>query len=370
VPLVDDGIDVTAAVATGGPEPTGATPILPTTGPNRPFNGATDATHLQVKAAPTRVSRRPEPPPPVDRGPQLSKAGRRRRRRWPYLLLLFVLVLGGVAAGSYLLVDNRAPSHPLPDVVNQPELEAATALRNLDFEVDIRQEYFDNSVPGLVKLQQPPGGGTATLQEGKRVTLIVSRGPAPAAVPDLAGLDEAGVRNALEGAGHVLGTVTTKADETIDEGLVLDWTKKGETPPKGATVDVVVSSGPAPRVVPDVVGRTFDDAAGSLNGLGLQAERVEAYNDDDATAGKVVAASPAAGELVTRDSVVVLTLSKGQPEVPDLGGLSADEASAALQAVGLVLGSTFGPSGGNVFLALPGEGTKVKPGSSVTVYLL
>ena len=56
--------------------------------------------------------------------------------------------------------------------------------------------------------------------------------------------------------------------------------------------------------------------------------------------------------------------------VPKLSGLSADEAAAALQAVGLHVGSTFGPSGGDVFLTLPGEGTKVKPGASVTIYLL
>jgi beta-lactam-binding protein with PASTA domain len=50
--------------------------------------------------------------------------------------------------------------------------------------------------------------------------------------------------------------------------------------------------------------------------------------------------------------------------------MSSDEASAALEAVGLKLGNSFGPDGGDVFLTIPAEGTKVKPGASVNVYLL
>ncbi|MEA2717625.1 MAG: eukaryotic-like serine/threonine-protein kinase [Actinomycetota bacterium] len=363
--------DATTAVAAGGPEPTGATATVvgPSGGGGGGGSGA-DATVRQAVPAPTRRSGPPAPPPHVDTGPALSKAGRRRRRRWPYVLLLIVLLAGGAGAGTWVLVGNRAPSHPLPNVVDQPELAAATALRNLKFEVDIRQEYFDASVPGLVKLQDPPGGGSATLKEGKRVTLVVSKGPAPTAVPDLTGLDEDGARKALADVGHVLGEVSRANSETAAEGLVLDWTRKGESPPKGASVDITVSAGPAPRHVPDLAGKTFDDAAASLSDLGLQAERIDAYTDDDGAAGKVIGSAPPAGDEVRRGAAVTLTVSKGQPTVPKLGGLSADEAASALQAVGLTVGSKFGPSSGSVFLALPGEGTKVKPGSSVTIYLL
>jgi beta-lactam-binding protein with PASTA domain len=255
-------------------------------------------------------------------------------------------------------------------VVDQPELEAATALRNLKFDVDIRQEFFDGSTPGLVRLQQPPGGGDATLEEGQKVTLVVSKGPPPTPVPDLANLDEEGARKALDGVGHVLGAVTRTSNETVGAGLVLDWTKKGETPPKGATVDIVVSDGPAPREVPGLAGKTYDEAVAELAALGLEADRTDVFTDDDGAAGKVISTSPAAGEAAARGSVVAITVSKGQPAVPKLNGLSVEEATAALSAVGLTVGSTFGPSSGDVFLSLPGEGTKVSPGASVTIYLL
>ena len=219
-------------------------------------------------------------------------------------------------------------------------------------------------------MQSPPGGGEATLKEGQRVTLVVSKGPAPTPVPDLAALDEAGARQAIEAVGHVVGTVTTRNDETVPAGGVLDWTRKGETPPKGATVDLTVSDGPAPRELPNLAGKSYDEAVSALDALDLEAERIDVYTDDDDSAGRVTATDPAAGVKVTRGTTITITVSKGQPAVPKLIGLSADEAAAALQAVGLQVGGKFGPSGGEVFVAIPSEGTKVKPGGSVTIYLL
>lgn len=293
-----------------------------------------------------------------------------RRRRWPLLVAALLVVAGAAGAAAFAMVAIRPPSHPLPDVVGQPELEAATALRQLNFEVELRKEHFDDRPPGLVAVQDPRGGGEATLREGQTVVLVVSLGPPPTPVPDLAGLDEAGARQALEEVGHSLGEVTSVYSETVEAGKVVDWTLKGESPPKGASVDVVVSAGPEPREVPDLAGLSFDEAATALQELGLAAERAEAFHADDATRDKVIGITPAAGERVPRGGTVTLTVSKGQPVVPSLDGLTAPAAADALRAVGLEVGSTFGPEGGKVFLTLPGEGTKVRPGSSVTIYLL
>ncbi|MEA2972046.1 MAG: eukaryotic-like serine/threonine-protein kinase [Actinomycetota bacterium] len=372
----DPDPDATGMVASSGPEATGATPVVPPAAARAAAKAAAKAAANDDtirQAAPTTVARttpvrEPAAPPYVP--PELSRAGRRRRRRWPYLVLIFLVLAAGVGAGSYYLVSSRAPSHPLPDVVGQTELQAATALRALKFDVQTREEYFDGSTPGEVKLQTPAGGGEATLKEGKRVTLVVSKGPAPTPVPDLAALDEAGARKAIEAVGHVVGTVTARNDETVPAGGVLEWTHKGESPPKGVTVDLVVSDGPAPRELPNLAGKSFDEAASALDALGLDADRIDAYTDDDGSAGKVTGTDPGAGTKVSRGTTVTVTVSKGQPAVPKLSGLSADDAAAALEAGGLHVGSTFGPNSGDVFLTLPGEGTKVKPGASVTIYLL
>ena len=121
----------------------------------------------------------------------------------------------------------------------------------------------------------------------------------------------------------------------------------------------------------DAARKTYDQAVAALDVKGLKASRApDQYNDDDSTAGKVVAASPSQGSTAKRGDTITVSVSKGRPEVPSLNGLTVDDAKAKLAAVGLTLGGTYGPGGGKVFLATPSAGTKVKPGSSVDVFIL
>jgi beta-lactam-binding protein with PASTA domain len=171
--------------------------------------------------------------------------------------------------------------------------------------------------------------------------------------------------------GHVVNPdVARPYDEDIASGQVIDWAPKGTSPPKGAVVSLTVSAGPAPRVIPNVAGMTYDAAAAALDAKGLKAGRnPDIYTNDDASAGTVVTASPAQGNAVTRGTVVTLTVSKGRPVVPELKGLGVGDAKAKLATVGLTLGTAFGP-GGTIFLTTPSSGSKVAPGSSVDVFIL
>ena len=305
----------------------------------------------------------------------VSRKGR-RRRRWPWVVLLVIAMLGAGGAGAMLLAGDPVPSHPLPDVTTKDRATAEGMLRALKFDVGIDERYIDATAPGIVTEQNPKAGtGTdgkpLTLKEGRKVTLVVSKGPPPTAVPDLTGMTEAQAVAAIKNVGHVPGDITRPYDEDVPAGQVMAWTHKGESPPKGATVDLTVSAGPAPRIVPSLAGLTYDQAVAALDAKGLKATRApDQYNDDDSTAGKVVAASPSQGSTAKRGDTITLSVSKGRPEVPSLNGLSVDDAKAKLAAVGLTLGGTYGPGGGKVFLSTPGSGTKVKPGSSVDIFIL
>jgi serine/threonine-protein kinase len=299
-----------------------------------------------------------------------------RRRRWPWVVLLVVALLGGGGAAAYLLVGEQVPSHPVPDVTQRDLATAEGALRAVRFEVVVQEQFIDATVPGIVTDQSPKAGTDAkgkpiALKEGQRVTLVVSKGPPPTPIPDLTDLTEAKARAEIEKVGHVVGGVEKPFDETVAAGVVMDWSPKGTSPPKGATVDLTVSAGPAPRTVPTLSGRTYEQAVAALEAIGLRAARApDQYTDDDESKGKVVIASPTQGATAKRGDVVTMTVSAGRPEVPSLSGLTVAEAEAKLATVGLKLGGKYGPGGGKVFLSTPGSGTKVKPGSSVDVFIL
>jgi len=290
-----------------------------------------------------------------------------RRRRWPLVLVLVVALIGGGGAASWAVIRARVPTHPVPALENRPEQEADAALRALKFQVVVREEFSD-TVPARVVISQDPAAGVKWKEE-ERVTLTVSKGPQPTAVPDLTGKAEQGARQAVEAVGHKVGSVTSEFSESIDEGVIVSWTHQGEQPPKGETIDLVVSKGAEPRAVPTLTGQTFEQAAAELRKLGLEAVRAEAYNDDD-TKGTVLSTNPGARATVARGAKVTVTVSRGQPQVPRLNDLTVAEARAQLEAVSLRLGNTFGPPGGKVFLALPSVGSKVKLNTAVNVYVL
>ena len=300
-------------------------------------------------------------------GPADIEPVRRRRRRWPWVLLVVLLLAGGGTAGGIALARSRVPTHPVPDQLNKPEAEAGAALRALKFKVVVREEYVNGTSPGQVTAQRPRPG--EALKEGGTVFLTVSKGPVPVAVPDLTGATRAAATEAIRGAGLTVGRVSEKASEEVAAGVVLDWSPKGGMAPTGTAVDLVLSTGPPLRTVPDVRGGSFDAASSALTGLGLKVGRADEYSDT-VPEGEVVGTRPPFGHKAERGSTVIVVVSKGQPAVPDLKGLTVAEATGRLEAVGLKVGNVYGPSGGKVFLTTPGSGNKVKKGSSVSLFIL
>ncbi len=311
-------------------------------------------------AAPTAA---PSVPPPV------SRAGRRHRRRWPIVALVLLVVGLGGAGAAYTVAQSRLPSHPVPNEVNRNEAEATAELRALKFKVSFRRPYVNGTTAGQITDQTPDARPGRTLKEGRAVTLTVSRGPQPIPVPNLANLDKAAAVDAITKGGFVVGDITEVNDEVAAAGAVLDYSPKGGTAPTGAKIALTVSSGPAPRVVPDVAGQSFAAASAALAQVGLQAVRADDVSDS-VPAGQVAGTNPAIGASVERGSTVTVVVSQGQPTVPDLKGLSVAEATAKLEAAGLEKGGVYGPPGGHVFLTTPGSGNKVKRGASVSLFIL
>jgi len=284
-------------------------------------------------------------------------------------VLALVAALGGAGA-AYAVVQARVPSHPVPNEVNRAEAEATAALRSLKFKVAFRRPFVNGTTAGQVTDQTPDARPGRTLKEGHVVTLTVSRGPQPIPLPDLANLDRAAAEAAITTAGFVVGNVTEIHDESAAPGALLDFSPKAGLAPTGSKIDLTVSSGPAPRAVPDLSGQSFAAASAALAQMGLEAVRGDDFSDT-VPAGQVIGTKPASGSSVDRGSKVTVVVSQGQPTVPPLSGLTVAAATARLQAAGLQKGGVYGPPGANVvLLSIPGSGTKVKRGASISLFAL
>ena len=97
---------------------------------------------------------------------------------------------------------------------------------------------------------------------------------------------------------------------------------------------------------------------------------VEQAFDERAAAGTVLSQTPDSG-TAGRGSTVKLVVSKGPDlqTVPKVVGLKRDEAEAALAAVGLKAQVVAIPGPGTVRSADPGEGSRVRKGAVVRLYV-
>ncbi|MFJ3879378.1 Stk1 family PASTA domain-containing Ser/Thr kinase [Streptomyces sp. NPDC090077] len=110
---------------------------------------------------------------------------------------------------------------------------------------------------------------------------------------------------------------------------------------KGTTVKVKVSSGPLKVAVPDVTRMKFEDAESNLKSKKFQVEK-KLVESDTAAPGTVVDQNPKSGSQAEQGSVITLQVAKEVAKgiVPDLKGMTKEQAVKALQDAKLKLGST------------------------------
>jgi serine/threonine-protein kinase len=162
----------------------------------------------------------------------------------------------------------------------------------------------------------------------------------PVAVPNVVPLREslavAKVRNA-----HLVPHVIRDFDETVQKGLVIRQSPNaGFKAPKNSTVDIHVSRGPPQVPVPDVIGKSRDDAVATLTNAGLQPKVHTVHSNKPPNT--VTGQDPPGGTKVIKGSRVRINVSSGpQPiSVPYVVGLSFDQASAQLQSAGFAVART------------------------------
>ncbi|HEV2369889.1 MAG TPA: PASTA domain-containing protein, partial [Acidimicrobiales bacterium] len=293
----------------------------------------------------------------------------RRRRRWWILAINAVVIAAVIGGGAYAAIGVfklTTPSHVLAAERGQPIATAEAALRADHFQAQVGPAQYDESVPAGQVLSESPAAGTS-LKEGSTVVLVPSKGPAPRAVPDLSGVSQATATQRLQQAGFA-ANVQQQNSESVAAGQVISWTPLG-TQPKGTTVTVTVSAGPAPRTIPQLSGQSYAQASAALQQLGLVASENDVYNNDFPS-GQVVSTNPGAGGTAAKGSTVTVNVSKGPQivTVPDVGGMSVDGATRKLTQVGLAVGNIYGPSNTRVFVTDPPAGSQVATGTSVDLY--
>ena len=276
-----------------------------------------------------------------------------------------------------LVVSGGVGTVVVPDVVGKTESEAEQLLTALGLEVAKSREYYDTVASGTVYAQVPDAGADAA--PGSTAAILISRGTAPAksTVPDVVGKKQADAEKALADAGFEV-TVVDAYSDTVAKGVVggqLPEAGAKVTPESEVSIYVSLGKGTAASTVPDVVGMTEQKAVDALKAAGLTSKVYQDFSDT-VPAGTVFAQTPPAGSTTAAGTQVGIGVSLGKDTstvtVPEVIGMSSEDASSTIIGVGLVplaVPAASEEPSGTVTKQLPVKDSKVPAGSQL-LYLV
>lgn len=165
-------------------------------------------------------------------------------------------------------------------------------------------EDYDAKVPAGSVIRFDPQAGTE-LKRGDTVTAVVSQGHEPVKVPDVVGAQPDAARDTLEQLGFTVADVQHSRSADVPKGTVMTVSPTG-TQDYGATITLTVSDGVPQVQVPDVTGKSKDEAVAALQAAGLKAD-VQTF----ISGNRVFNQSPKKGETVDQGSTVKILISFG-----------------------------------------------------------
>lgn len=173
------------------------------------------------------------------------------------------------------------------------------------------------------------------------------RGDSPVggvSVPTFTGITLEQAEEIADGLGIKVVKIDEQTSEKYDEGLIIDQNiKEGQKVSKGEEIGVIVSGGVPSADMPDVLGKSEDDATDIIKRISQASIKFEYEVRDGVEHGIVLNQEPKSGTKINDDTIIVLTISEPEDvikiKVPNLVGKTEEQAKKEIEKAGLKIGN-------------------------------
>jgi serine/threonine-protein kinase len=256
-------------------------------------------------------------PPPQDTATTAVVPGGRyddeppEKRRVAPLILLGILIAALVAAAAILgpkLIGSGTDQIPVPTVVGMTQDQAQRTIEANGLRVgNVTQEANETIEKGRVISQSPDAD--QSVDPDTAVDFVVSSGKPTVQIPDVVGTNKDAAADQLRQLGLRVKFKAVDSDETKDDVVAV-------SPDVGSQVAentvVTLSFSKGPKAVPDVVGKTQEQATEILKDAGFE---VDPLPDSASTEpkGTVTKQSPPAGSTQNAGTTITILVSTYEP---------------------------------------------------------
>lgn len=215
-----------------------------------------------------------------------------------------------------LYISTGKDTVNMQDYTDQTVADAKKALIALGFveaNITSTEEYSDEVDSGKIISQTPATDDKVVPSEAK-IAFVVSKGKEPVTIPNLVGMTSSLAVQSLADIGITSPDITYQYSDQDKGDVIAQSPDSGQQAiPGKTTVTLVVSSGVEKLTVPDLTGKTKDEATKALSDLGLTMTTTEEYSDT-VKEGSVIS-NDQTNQEVEKGTAIAVVLSKGkEPE--------------------------------------------------------
>lgn len=228
------------------------------------------------------------------------------------LASIVVIAILGAAIDKLVLpfVVSITDTVHVPSVVGRDRTSAEILLRDAGLVVMEPSVQFSATVTAGTVMSQLPYAG-ATVKEGRRIYITVSKGVETLSMPSLHGATMRDARLTLMRLGLQIGEMSYDTSGSLLAGRVLRQSvPTGSAIASGTLVNLVISRGTTMVRVPLLVSLSLDEAEQLLRDVGLVPGAMTTITSSAFQAGTIMHQDPPADSLVVVGSTVTFVTAK------------------------------------------------------------
>ncbi|WP_406171488.1 Stk1 family PASTA domain-containing Ser/Thr kinase [Streptomyces sp. NBC_00996] len=303
---------------------------------------------------------------------------RRQKKNNTSTILLVVagilVLVGAILIGKWAFEGKGASNDTFeaPNFVSQTLPDARKMAENRDLKLSTTKKTCEKEPKGNICSQDPPP--RTQVKKGDTINVVVSTGAPKVAVPNVIDDDVDTAKSKLEADKYQFDVKTQNKESSQSAGTVLAQNPDpGKEVEKGSTITLTIAVEKKQVTVPDVTGKTCDEAIQLMTANNLVGECTEVPTNDPNQVDKVIQTVPVLGRSVDPQSKVSIQIGKSAEEkkfaMPKLTQMTVAQAKQIIAQNGLRLGNVQGARDDNaiVFGQDPQEGKEVKAGDTVSL---
>lgn len=241
--------------------------------------------------------------------------------------IVIIAIAGLIGLGSMLGWFGGSDEIEVPSFVGKTMEQARAEAEGLGLVIEEGDlVYSPDQEEGLITSQNPAAG--SKVSEGKVITVNISKGKKDGVVPKIEGMDYEEAKAYLESFGFKMGPGVTVQSHLPKGVIVSQSVPYGTSAKSGTEINVEISDGKGKEMVkvPNLIGKTPDEANSLLSAAGLSTNGTVVYEEVEGMAQNLVFWQSVAPDTeVEAGSAIDYKVSKGtKPEGSGSGDYDMD----------------------------------------------